>query len=134
MGETSKYHLYVTDDRSTLFSEWRDKMNGETNSNMVKIDNALDQKADHSTHISGAIPASGWEGEEAPFTQTIQITGLTADGNGSISVSQGATAAQREAARLAMLNVTSQGVGELTIVADGEKPEIDIPFTVILLK
>jgi len=41
---TPNYDLYLEDDGTTKFEEWRKKINGPNNSNMVKIDNALAAK------------------------------------------------------------------------------------------
>ena len=41
MSETAKYNLYVEDGSSVPFLDWRKKINGTSNSNMVKIDTAL---------------------------------------------------------------------------------------------
>lgn len=57
----------------------------------------------------------------------------TASQNGTISVAHNATAEQREIAREAMLSVIGQADGTLTIAADGEMPERDIPVYIILL-
>ena len=35
MNQTSNYGLYVTDDSTTKFKEWREKMASEANSNMT---------------------------------------------------------------------------------------------------
>lgn len=61
------------------------------------------------------------------------LSGLTASQNGTISVAHNATAEQREIAREAMLSVIGQADGTLTIAADGEMPERDIPVYIILL-
>ena len=53
--------------------------------------------------------------------------------SGTISVAHNATAEQREIAREAMLSVIGQADGTLTIAADGEMPERDIPVYIILL-
>ena len=119
MSNTPNYNLYLTDDSSTRFQEWRNQMNGTENSNMVKIDTTL--------------LASAWVGVDAPYTQTLTISGLTASQNGTISVAHNATAEQREIAREAMLSVIGQADGTLTIAADGEMPERDIPVYIILL-
>ena len=60
-------------------------------------------------------------------------TALGTDQNGNISVAQNATIEQRDAARMAMLSVIGQSEGQLTIAADGEMPDVDIPVVVILL-
>lgn len=133
MAETPNYGLYLEDDASTKFKDWREKMNGSDNSNMVKIDTALGEKAQKSDQITGVLSASAWSGVDSPFTQTLAVAGLTANQNGTISVAQNATIEQRDAARMAMLAVIGQTDGALTIAADGEMPDIDIPVVVILL-
>lgn len=130
---TVNYGLYITDDSSERFLEWRTKMNGTENSNMVKIDTALGEKANSSVLVSATLLASAWTGIDSPFTQDITVTGLTATQNGTISVAHNATFEQREMAREAMLSVVGQEDGKLTIAADGEMPDIDIPVVVILL-
>lgn len=130
---TANYGLYITDDSSERFLEWRTKMNGTENSNMVKIDAALGEKANSSVLVSETLLASAWTGIDSPFTQDITVTGLTATQNGTISVAHNATFEQREMAREAMLSVVGQEDGKLTIAADGEMPDIDIPVYIILL-
>lgn len=133
MSNTPNYNLYLTDDGTTRFREWREQMNGTEDSNMVKIDAALGAKANSSVAVNTMLLASAWTGVEAPYTQVITISGLTASQNGTISVAHNATAEQREIAREAMLSVIGQTDGALTIAADGEMPERDIPVYIILL-
>ncbi len=133
MATTSNYNLYVTDDASVRFQTWRREVAGATNSNMHKIDAALGGKADMSGHISATLLQSGWAGVEAPFTQTISVSGLKADQNGEIAVAQSATYEQRQAAREAQLAIIGQQAGSLTIAADGELPDMDIPVDIVLL-
>ncbi len=90
-------------------------------------------KADNSVTVNIILSASAWSGSNAPFTQAVQVEGLTAIQNGVISVANSATPEQRQAAREAMLSVISQTNGKLTIAADGELPEQDIPVSIILL-
>jgi len=172
MATTTNYGLYLTDDALTKFIDWRNLMNGTGDSNMVKIDailkekadsttmdEALEQidtkldeaveqmdtkldeatellettKADNSVPVEGTLLASGWVGDIAPFTQEILVDGLTADQNGTIALSQSATAEQRAEAREALMCVSAQEDGKLVVLADGEKPEIDLPITIVLL-
>lgn len=133
MSETPNYGLYLEDDASTRFQEWREKINGTENSNMVKIDTALGTMAQKSGKVVGTLLASAWSGIDSPFTQTLAVEGLGSDQNGNISVAQNATIEQRDAARMAMLSVIGQSEGQLIISADGEMPEVDIPVVVILL-
>lgn len=46
MSETINYGFYVDSDDTTKFIEWRNKIAGETDSNMIKIDTALKGKQD----------------------------------------------------------------------------------------
>ena len=134
MAETLNYGLYIEDDESERFINWRKKMNGSEESNMTKIDTILGQKADNSTVVTGVLYAAQWSGTQAPFTQEVSVAGLTADGNGSIGVAHSATMEQRNAARLARLSVVGQRDGKLTIAADGkDKPTMDIPVVVTLI-
>ena len=100
---------------------------------MTKIADAIDAKADHSNQVSGVLLASSWAVVDSPFTQELEVEGLGATQNGTISVSHDATIVQRDAARNALLSIVGQDEGVLTISADGEMPEVDIPVVVILL-
>nr|DAM60858.1 MAG TPA: hypothetical protein [Caudoviricetes sp.] len=133
MSETTNYGLYVTDDSSDKFLNWRTKMNGTVDSNMVKIDTALGEKANSSISVTTTLLANSWSGIDSPFTQEISVAGLSATQNGTISVAHNATVEQREMAREAMLSVIGQEDGKLIIAADGEMPDIDIPVYIILL-
>lgn len=131
--ETTNYKLFLTDNSSMDFLTWREKMNGQSDSNMVKIDAALGEKAKSSVSINLVLSASNWTGADTPFTQEIAVNGLTATNNGNISIAHSATMEQRTAARDAMLAITGQQDGKLIVSADGELPEVDIPVTVIII-
>ena len=132
MSTTTNYGLYITDDSSETFQNWRRGMNGVDDSNMIKIDNALYQKADKSKSETATLLSSAWTGESAPYTQTISVENLTAEQNGNISVSKSSSFEQRDAARAAMLSVVGQQNGSLTIAPDADKHETDIPVDIIL--
>lgn len=133
MSETANYGLYLTNDSSERFLDWREKMNGTEDSNMMKIDAALGAKANSSVPIYTTLLASAWAGVDAPYTQELSVEGLLKDTNGIIDVAHSATADQREIAREALLSIIGQEDGKLIIVADGEMPEFDIPVYIILL-
>ena len=132
MSETKNYKLYVTDDSSERFLNVRKRIYGEADSNMVKIDTILGQKADNSDVINATLLASGWSGIDSPFTQELSVAGLSATQNGTISVAHSATTEQRETARNAKLSVIGQESGKLIIAADGELPELDIPVFILI--
>lgn len=133
MSNTPNYNLYLEADSTTRFLDWRQKMNGTEDSNMMKIDTVLGEKANSSIVVNATLLASAWSGVDAPYTQELSVDGLTASQNGTISVAHNATAKQREIAREAMLSVIGQENEKLVIAADGEMPEFDIPVCIILL-
>lgn len=133
MSETTNYGLYLTDDSSEKFLDWRQRINGTENSNMIIIDMALGEKAKVSVTVNATLFASAWTGANLPFTQELLVEGLHMTQNGTISLAHNATAEQREAAREAMLSVIGQEDGKLIIAADGAMPEFDIPVCIILL-
>ena len=130
---TANYGLHLTNDSSERFSDWRERMNGTDDSNMVKIDTVLSQKADHSVMVSATLLASAWAGVDAPYTQELSVEGLLENTNGIINVAHNATITERDVAREAMLAVSGQENGKLTIAADGDMPEVDIPVYIILI-
>ena len=87
-----------------------------------------------SVSVEAVLSSSAWSGDSAPYTQTISVSGMTADINGIIGIAKGASENVREAARYAALAVTGQAAGTLTISADGVLPEIDIPVSIIMWK
>ena len=133
MSETKNCKLHLTDDSGEQFQYWRNAMNGPVDSNMIKIDTAIGEKANSSVAITAVLLATAWTGINPPFTQSLHVDTLTATQNGIISVAHNATSEQREIAREAMLSIIGQSDEELLIVADGELPEQDIPVYIILL-
>lgn len=133
MSTTPNYGLYVTDDVKEKVKELLEKMSNTTDSNMVKIDTALGEKADHSSDVTLTLMSSGWSGVSAPYTYELSVAGLKANQNGHIEVAHSATFEQRQMAREAILCVTGQSDGKIIISADGEMPELDIPVTIVML-
>ena len=132
MSTTANYNLILTDDDQTKFKEWRESINGNSNSNMEKIDTALGEKANLSVAISAVLSMSAWS-ENAPYSQTISVDGLTEEQNGIITIGQNITTEQIEDVVDADMRISSQADGSLTVTAYGDKPTRDIPVTIILL-
>lgn len=82
-----------------------------------------------SNSISTTLSASAWENSQ----QIIPISGLKANQNGYISLSQTTTKEQYNAAAAAEVVVTSQIEGSITVSCFGEIPQIDIPIVITLL-
>lgn len=78
------------------------------------------------------LPAAGWVGNAAPFTQTAACAGATADGTVSRLTVQPdwADAAAVEAVGTCRVLATGQGTDTVTFTAYMAKPETDLTFTV----
>ena len=132
LSTTTNYNLHLCDDDTIKFKDWRNEINGTTDSNMIKIDTALSEKANKSNAVESTLRANAWIGANSPYTQEIAVSGLGTMQNGAIGVSHSASAEQRDAAREAMLSVVGQSANKLTISADGELPSVDIPVMIII--
>jgi len=85
-----------------------------------------------SNGVTITVPASAWTGEEAPYTATVACSNAKADNYLDISPAGHANSKeQREAIRNALIMVTGQGAGTITLTADGAKPEMDIFVNVL---
>lgn len=90
----------------------------------------------NSSTLTNTIAASAWIGDAAPYTAQVSFNIMGMRKNGFLAVAQEATAEQREAARAAVLSVTGRTPASgnyLTITADGDKPTVDIPVTLVML-
>lgn len=132
MSATKNYDLALTDNDQTKFKEWRESINGNSNSNMEKIDTALGEKANLSVAINAVLLMSAWS-DDSPYVQTISVEGLTADQNGIITIGQNITTEQLEDVVAADMRISDQADGSLTVTAYGDKPTRDIPVIIILL-
>ena len=63
-----------------------------------------------------------WVGDEAPYTCTQTVQGMTADKKIFVGLDPDEPAAKRELARKACVSCIGQGTNTLTFVADGVKP------------
>lgn len=102
---------------------------GEAQQSADAAADAAEAISAYGTSVDVVLTAAGWTGESAPYTQTVAVAGLLADSFGEIGLSQGATDAQRAAARAALLSIQSQTDGAVTLIADGDKPTVDLPCT-----
>ena len=115
-------YAYFTPDDGGFYIDSED--NGEQKRHRINPVNSGGSIAVSATLLSG-----GWSSGE----QTLQISGVTAESNGVIGLSQSVSDAEMEAAKNAELYVCGQGAGTITIAAYGETPTRDIPVVVILL-
>ena len=76
---------------------------------------------------TGTLLASGWSNK----TQTVSVSGIKASDNGTIGLLNSATSAQIEAARNAVITVSTVAANAVTFACE-EVPSIDIPFGVVV--
>lgn len=87
---------------------------------------------DKSSTKTTATIGTTWSGSSAPYTQSISITGVTANNVVEISLPTNATAAQVTAYNDLVLQDGGQSTGTITLRAFGSKNTITIPINVII--
>ena len=80
---------------------------------------------------TASLTADGWTGDDAPYTQTVTVTGLPADAHLIVGLAPTVTAEDMEAAAAAMLLATAQAAGSITISAFGDKPVAELPILIM---
>ena len=106
-----------------------------TNNNQTTVSGALDalfQGLVDGTITSQVITATaaGWSGDIP--TQTLNVTGITADTMCWVGLDDSANAQQRDAARKAVMSPTAQGTNSITLTCDGVKPTVDLPILIYI--
>lgn len=72
--------------------------------------------------------AAGWSSN----TQTLSVTGITADTLCWVGLDDSANAQQRDAARKAVMSPTAQGTNSITLTCDGVQPTVDLPILIYI--
>ena len=109
---------------------------GYTNPSMQDVANvgqaldALKQGLVAGTITSQVVTATaaGWSSN----TQTLSVTGITADTLCWVGLADTATATQRDAARKAVISPTSMGTNSITLTCDGSTPTVDLPILIYI--
>lgn len=104
---------------------------GDLQDNVKALKTETEQKAAKTAERTTTLTVAGWTGSEAPYTQTVAVSGLTADAHLIVGLAPSATAEQAEAAANAMLLATAQAAGSITVSAYGEKPDAAIPILIM---
>ena len=146
-------------DAATKFIDWRTAINGDADtSNAQIVDKAFGNlQTDLSSHIGDdtkhitaeerkvwnekasvkmvnfMLISSGWVGTEAPYSQTVSVSGVTATSDGSVGIADSATDSQWNAAVSSQLRKTAQGADSITIKAYGDKPSLDLPCSITIM-
>ena len=123
-----------TEDLKTLESAVQDM--GEDQKNLegevAQIKEDLKTKEGNPSVLSMIIPVSGWKGDNAPYTNTLEIDRVKPTSVVEISLSQDANADQVRACMNGQLVDGGQTAGNITLRAFGRKPDMDIPVVVII--
>ncbi|MCI1965895.1 MAG: phage tail protein [Oscillospiraceae bacterium] len=89
-------------------------------------------KPDKSTMAAATIPASGWTGDAAPYSQAVSVDGVTDTSVNEILPDSDITAEQLESLQGANIQDGGQAAGSITLLAYGDKPTIDLPVRIIV--
>lgn len=84
-----------------------------------------------STQVAATIGTT-WNGDSAPYTQTITESDVESNSVVEVFLSATATAAQAEAFSALMLQGGSQSDGSFVLRAFGEKNAVSIPINIII--
>lgn len=93
---------------------------------------ALNQKAGKSVAVSTTLLAASWTGEEAPYSCTLAVSGVTLTSNQEILPPVDVTQEQLDAMQLANIQDGGQQAGKIVLKAWGVKPTVDLPIRVIV--
>ena len=110
-----------------------DKAHTHAQADITGLADALAGKADATLTVTAKATAAGWTGEAAPYTQVIAVAGMTQACSAVVGLADTATQEQRKACREGMISPVGQAAGSVTLVADGRKPEADLPVVVMIL-
>lgn len=91
----------------------------------------LDSKADKPITTEATLLASGWNGDSAPYTYALSVTGVTADSHQELLPALDITAEQLAALQAANIQDGGQAEDTVTLKAFGAKPTIDLPIRVL---
>ena len=104
-----------------------------TTSDIVKYLDGTTLEENRTKSIIFNVPVSAWTGTAAPYTCTINVSGVTSKTNGVIGVASSATESQYTESLDCGLKLSAQGNGTVTIVARRKKPTISVPLEIIIV-
>lgn len=99
-----------------------------------RVDGLAGSKADKPQTYTATLAAAGWTGSKAPYTQTVSIAGVPADGVVIVGLAANASEQQIEVCRSARIEPTQQTAGAITVAAQGVKPGVDLPISATVVK
>lgn len=132
----------LTDKVNNMINEAIENINNKMDQLTQQINNKLQEFEDmkssivlKSTKINTVLPFGSWvEGDELPFTITVQANGVTANNNVEIVLPGSANPDQVDAWCSASVVHGTQAENSVTLKGYGTVPEIDIPIEIIIRK
>lgn len=99
------------------------------------ITTALSGKASVSTYTATLL-SSGWVGASAPYTQTVNVTGILSTDNtlANIVLSSDATTAQSQLTNWAYVSKMETSNGSVTATCFDSKPSIDLNISLMAIR
>lgn len=91
----------------------------------------VQEKADKSDPVTATLLAASWTGDDAPYTYTLSVTGVTTTSNQEYLPALDITTEQLKALQAANIQDGGQAAGTATLKAFGTKPTIDLPIRII---
>jgi len=109
------------------------ELNTDERTNLVEAINEVNEsKADKSTKTDVILLASDWTGDTAPYTYTLPVNGVTESSAVEILPQSSLTNAQVDAMINAIIANGIQSNDCITLYAYGDKPNVDLPITIII--
>ena len=107
------------------------KINSKPLSSDITLTASDVNAAARSTIVNSPLYADNWQGDSAPYTYTLAVTGVTANSNQEVLPALNITVEQLEALQSANIQDGGQASNTVTLKAYGDKPTIDLPIRVI---
>lgn len=97
---------------------------------------ALDEKAQKPVALTATLAAESWTGSAAPYTQTVSVTGILATDRPIVDVALTGTTGTDTAILEAwgMVSRITTADGSITAVCYEDKPEVDIPIQMEVIR
>ena len=114
------------------------KYTPENGLNSTTVQDAISENAkniNNMKHRTATVTASrnSWSGAEAPYTNTISVSGVTADNIVEVGLGSNASDDQVQACMKASIAKITQENGKIKLYAYGKKPEVDLPLVCVIV-
>lgn len=98
----------------------------------TKIKN-VENGASKSVSVQVNAPSADWQGDNAPYTLTLTVNGVTAENNIEVGLASNATLDQIKLSMKCIIQCTAQAENQITLTAYKNKPTEDLPVQVLII-